>query len=80
MPPGIENLQAEFGAMGYTNNDKLVNGGRQYSNSSRAVPARGPNNLLYLRGERFTDKHANDPTFTPPYQLQVATRASTQES
>lgn len=73
LPPGIENLRAEFGGMGYTSNDKLVNALVSYFGLEAVdFPHGGLSNLFYLRGERFTVKDANDPSFTPPYQLEVA--------
>jgi hypothetical protein len=73
VPPGMENLRAEFGGMGYTSNDKLVNAlVSHFKLDPVDFPHSGPSNLFYLRGQRFTVKQANDPTFTPPYQLEAA--------
>ena len=73
LPPWIENLRAEFGGMGYTSKDKLVNALVSYFDLKPVdFPHGGLSNLFYLRGERFTVKDANDPSFVPPYQLEVA--------
>ncbi len=73
VPPQMETLQAEFGGMGYTSNDKLVNALVSYFKLDPLdFPHSGPSNLFYLRGQRFTVEQANDPTFTPPYQLEAA--------
>ncbi len=73
LPPGIENLRAEFGGMGYTSKDKLVNALVSYFDLEPVdFPHGGLSNLFYLRGERFTVKDASDPSFTPPYQLEAA--------
>jgi monoamine oxidase len=73
VPPQMETLQAEFGGMGYTSNDKLVNAlVSHFKLDPVDFPHSGPSNLFYLRGQRFTVKQANDPTFTPPYQLEAA--------
>ena len=73
VPPQIENLQAEFGGMGYTSNDKLVNSLVGFFKLQPVdFPHGGPSNLFYLRGERFTAKQASDPSFVPPYQLDAA--------
>lgn len=70
VPPQMENLEAEFGGMGYTSNDKLVNALVSYFKLDPVdFPHGGPSNLFYLRGQRFTVGQANDPTFTPPYDL-----------
>ena len=56
--------------MGYTSNDKLVNALVSYFKLDPVdFPHGGPSNLFYLRGQRFTVGQANDPTFTPPYDL-----------
>jgi hypothetical protein len=71
LPPGMEDLRAEFGGMGYTSNDALVNKlVSLFSLPSQPFPHGGPSNLFYLRGARFTVAQANDPTFAPPYQLE----------
>jgi monoamine oxidase len=73
VPPGMENLEAEFGGMGYTSKDKLVNALVATFNLEPVdFPHGGASNLFYLRGQRFTVKQANDPTFTPPYQLEAS--------
>ncbi|MGH3128475.1 MAG: flavin monoamine oxidase family protein [Gaiellaceae bacterium] len=74
VPPEMVNLRAEFGGMGYTSNDTLVNELVElFSLPFEPFPRGGASNLLYLRGERFTNAQANDPTtFTPPYQLPAA--------
>jgi monoamine oxidase len=70
VPPGMENLRAEFGGMGYTSNDMLLNELVElFSLPSEPFPRGGESNLFYLRGTRFTAGQASDPTFTPPYQL-----------
>jgi lysine 2-monooxygenase len=71
LPPGMDDLRAEFGGMGYTSNDALVNKlVSLFSLPSQPFPHGGPSNLFYLRGARFTVAQANDPTFAPPYQLE----------
>jgi monoamine oxidase len=73
VPPGMENLRAEFGGMGYTSNDTILNELVElFSLASEPFPHGGPSNLFYLRGTRFTAQQASDPTFTPPYQLPPA--------
>jgi len=70
VPPEMENLRAEFGAMGFTSYDKLVNGVvGHFGLATEPFPHGGLNNLLYLRGVRFTNQQAVSPTFTPPYRL-----------
>jgi monoamine oxidase len=70
VPPEMQNLRAEFGGMGYTSNDTLLNELVElFSLSFEPFPHGGASNLFYLRGERFTAGQAGDPTFTPPYQL-----------
>lgn len=73
VPPGMENLRAEFGGMGYTSNDTLLNDlVALFSLPFEPFPHGGPSNLFYLRGLQFTVASASDPSFAPPYQLEPA--------
>lgn len=69
VPPGMQNLRAEFGGMGYTSNDALVNAMvKKFNLASGPFPLGGPNNLIYVRGVHFTKAQATDPTIVP-YRL-----------
>lgn len=69
VPPGMENLQAEFGGMGFTSNDALVNAlVALFKLPTTPFPHGGASNLLYLRGVRFTNAQATDPSIVP-YRL-----------
>jgi monoamine oxidase len=69
VPPGMENLRAEFGGMGYTNNDTLVNAlVGLFSLPTGPIPLGGPNNLYYVRGVRFTVAQSTDSSIVP-YRL-----------
>lgn len=69
LPPGMENLRAEFGGMGFTSNDTLVNAMvQQFSLPTGPFPLGGQSNLYYLRGVRFTVAQATDPSIAP-YRL-----------
>jgi monoamine oxidase len=75
LPPGIENLRAEFGGMAFTELDTLVNSVvATLGLTPTPFGHGGPSNLFYLRGQRFTAAQANDPTFTPPYDISAADR------
>jgi monoamine oxidase len=70
VPPAMQNLRAEFGGMGYTSNDTIVNAiVQKFSLASEPFPHGGSANLLYLRGVRFTNAQATDPSIVP-YRLQ----------
>ncbi len=73
VPPGMESLRAEFGGMGFTSNDTLLNKlVALFSLPTQPFPRGGPKNLFYLRGARFAAGKVKDPKFTPPYQLEPA--------
>ncbi len=73
VPPQMQSLVAEFGGMGYTSKDTLVNKVvSAFELQPVDFPHSGPSNLFYLRGQRFTVQQANSPTFTPPYDLPAA--------
>jgi lysine 2-monooxygenase len=69
VPPGMENLRAEFGGMGFTSNDVLVNKLVQlFSLPTEPFPRGGPSNLFYVRGVHLTVAQATDPSLVP-YRL-----------
>ena len=69
VPPGMQNLRAEFGGMGFTNNDKLVHAlADLFGLATGPFVLGGPSNLYYLRGVRFKVAQSTDPTVVP-YRL-----------
>jgi hypothetical protein len=73
LPPGMQNLRAEFGGMGYTDNDTLVDAViRTFNLASEPFLRGGDGNLFYLRGQLFTVGQAKNPSFSPPYGLEAS--------
>jgi monoamine oxidase len=67
LPPGMENLRAEFGGMGFTSADAIVNALiKLFSLAAEEFPLTP--NLFYVRGVHFTAAQAGDPTVVP-YRL-----------
>ena len=72
VPPGMESLYAEFGGMGFTSNDTILNAVvQELGLAVSPFLGGGPNNLFYLRGVRFTAGQATDPSIVP-YRLAPA--------
>jgi monoamine oxidase len=71
VPPSMDSLYAEFGGMGYTSNDTILLAAVQgLGLASEPFPHGGASNILYLRGVRFTNAQATDPSIVP-YRLQA---------
>jgi len=70
IPPGTPSLRAEFGGMGFTALNKILNGLVKYF-KLKAVqfPTGQGQNLIYTRGVRFPKSQANDPQVVP-YRLE----------
>ena len=71
VPSGMESLYAEFGGMGFTSNDTILNAVVKLGLAVSPFLGGGPNNLFYLRGVRFTAGQATDPSIVP-YRLAPA--------
>jgi monoamine oxidase len=69
VPPAMQTLYAEFGGMGFTSNDTILNAlVQQLGLASEPFPRGGANNILYLRGVHFTNANATNPSIVP-YRL-----------
>ena len=77
VPPAMQTLYAEFGGMGFTSNDTILNAlVQQLGLASEPFPRGGANNILYLRGVHFTNANATNPSIVP-YRLAPTSREST---
>ncbi|MEV7395082.1 FAD-dependent oxidoreductase [Streptomyces sp. NPDC091215] len=76
-PPGMPHLHAELGGMRYLTDQPVVAQLVDHLGlPTTRFPVDEPQNLVYLRGHRFTQAHWNDPTVVP-YDLPAAIRGKT---